>query len=191
MWITHSFIGTTKENMRCLFFLLFEDYLEEQSQFARELNLEIERFARNLGDFGAVVRPFSGDIESSRSHIMEKNWSDKEKEELKKTPSLLMIDKDFDSFDPQNDPWLLFHFGERKYEGIPGAYRFKEPFATIVSAVSDGQINPFEIAHNVQHEVEAMDAVKLFEAKPGAFGFSVDLIKAGELLSTAFKRFRH
>ena len=66
MWITHSYLGTTRGRMRCLFFLLYEDYIETQTQFARELDLELERFARNLGDRGAVVRPFLGDIDKNQ-----------------------------------------------------------------------------------------------------------------------------
>ncbi|WP_431066696.1 hypothetical protein [Methylotuvimicrobium sp.] len=81
MWITHSYVGTTRNGVRCLFFLLLEDYIEEQTQFARELNLEPERFARNLDAFGAVVRPFGGDIEYARTGVLDKNCKP---EQLKK-----------------------------------------------------------------------------------------------------------
>lgn len=190
MWITESFLGTKTNGTRYLFFLLFEDYIEEQTQFARELNLELERFARNLGDKGALVRPFQGDIESSRKGILDKNWTDSERREISKTPALLMIDKDFDTFNPEEDSWLLFNFGEKLYEGIVGAYKYKEPLKAIVEATKEDTINIFEVAHKARHELSLNDAAKVFTAKPGIFGFSIDLIKAGDLIVTAFKRYK-
>lgn len=189
MWITHSYVGTTRNGVKCLFFLLLEDYIEEQTQFARELNLELERFARNLGKFGAVVKPFSGDIERAKDNILDKNWTQKQLEEVRKTPALLMIGTDFDDFDPQEDQWVLFNFGSGIKEGAPGAYRFREPLSSITSAVANEGVDPFEVAHRTQHELEAHDALKIFEAKPGLFGFSVDLIKAGEVITKAYRRY--
>ena len=55
MLITHSFLGVNQGDYRCLFFLLFEDYIETQYQFVRELEPHLERFARNLGDSGALA----------------------------------------------------------------------------------------------------------------------------------------
>lgn len=189
MWITHSYVGTTKNEVRCLFFLLLEDYIEEQTQFARELSLELERFARNLGDSGAVVRPFSGDIEQARENVLDKNWTPEQLEEVVKTPALLMIGTDFDDFDPQEDPWVLFNLGNRIVEGVPAAYQFREPLASITTAVANEGVDPFEVAHRAQHEIAAHDALKIFEAKPGLFGFSVNLVKAGEVLASAYRRY--
>lgn len=178
MWITHSYVGTTRNGVRCLFFLLLEDYIEEQTQFARELNWEPERFARNLDAFGAVVRPFGGDIEYARTGVLDKNCKPEQLEEVGKTPVLLMIGTDFDHFDHQDNPWILFNFGSRMYEGVPGAYRFRELLSSITSAVADEGVAPFEVAQRAQHEIEVQDALKVFEAKSGLFGFSVDLVKA-------------
>lgn len=188
MWITESFLGTKTNGVKYLFFLLYEDYIEEQTQFAQELNLELERFARNLGDNGALVRPFQGDIESSRKGILDKNWTESEKQEISKTPALLMIDKNFDTFNPKEDQWLLFNFGEKLDEGIVGTYKYKEPLKAIVEAAKDDNIDIFEIAHKAKHELSINEATKIFTAKPGVFGFSIDLIKAGDLIVTAFKR---
>jgi len=54
MWITHSYLGTTRGDVRCLFFLLYEDYIAAQSGLSEPVRQEIERFARNMGEFGAV-----------------------------------------------------------------------------------------------------------------------------------------
>ena len=163
MWITHSYLGTTRGRMRCLFFLLYEDYIETQTQFARELDLELERFARNLGDRGAVVRPFLGDIDKTRSHILDKPWDDRQRQELYNTPSLLMINVDFDEFDPQEHPWFLLHFGKKMYErGISGAYEFRRVFEQLAEAVNNTDVDPFDIAREAYYEIHPSDAVKIF-----------------------------
>jgi hypothetical protein len=104
MWITHSYLGTTRNGLRCLFFLLFEDYIEAQHGFSKELNLEIERFARNMGNFGAIVAPFAGDVPAVQQSILDKSWSPSELDLVRNTPAMLMIDKDFDEFDPRIHP---------------------------------------------------------------------------------------
>ena len=87
MHITHSYMGAIKRPYRCLFFLLLEDYIEAQTQFANELDLHLERFARNLGDKAALVRTFMGDIDTVRQEIEDKQWSEKELEEVRHTPA--------------------------------------------------------------------------------------------------------
>ena len=187
MWITHSYLGTTRSGMRCLFFLLYEDYIDTQTQFAQELDLMLERFARNLGDEGALVRPFTGDIERTRSHILEKPWTEEEKRELRKTPSLLMIDVDFDDFNPREHPWMLFNFGDRMTQGIVSAYELNNIFAQLAEVVLDNNSDIFVAAHRIWYEVHPTDAVKIFELKPGIFGFSVDLMQAGRFLINLYE----
>jgi hypothetical protein len=191
MWITHSYLGTTLGRMRCLFFLLYEDYIEAQTQFARELDYVLERFARELGHSGAVVRPFIGDIEKTRSHVLDKPWGDREREELSQTPSLLMINVDFDVFNPQEHPWFLFHFGRQMVRRIGGdeLYRFHEIFQQLAEAVNNADVDPFEVARATYYEIRISDAVKIFEVRPGIFGFSVDLLRAVEFLTRLWRRF--
>ena len=76
--------------------MLIEDYIEAQSQFVRDLDQELERFARKLGDSAAVVKPFTGDIDAVRSQVLDKNWTESELLEVRNTPGLLMINQDFD-----------------------------------------------------------------------------------------------
>ena len=112
MWITHSYLGTNKNGVRCLFFLLFKDYIEAEKDFSTALTHELERFARNMGNFCAVVQPFSGDAEVTRKHILDKNWTDKQREMAEDTPSLLVIDQDFNDFDPSIHSWCLIRLGK-------------------------------------------------------------------------------
>lgn len=187
MWITHRFIGITKDDTDYLFFLLLEDYIDEQTQFYKELSLELERFARNLGERGALVKPFTGDIEEARKSVLEKGWSPDQEEEIKKTPAILLINTDFNEFDPRDHQWAVLNFGNRLYEGIPGVYKFRDILIELAKIISKEDGNPFRFIENIHKEIKAENALKVFEAKPNIFGFSIDLVKAGELLLEKIK----
>ena len=191
MFITHSYLGRSLGPYRCLFFLLVEDYVEVQSQFVRELDLELERFARNLGDSAPVVKPFMGDIDATRSHVLEKPWTDNEKHEIRKTPGLLMINVDFDIFDPNRHPWIHLHFQERM-QGARDTIGIRGLLGELALAVRNSDKDIFQEAHKLQlqHQLSLEDVASVFEAKPGMFGFSVDLIEGAKVLQVLFSHIR-
>lgn len=190
MYITHSYIGTIREPYRCLFFLLIEDYIEAQTKFARDLDLYLERFSRRVGNSAALVRPFVGDIETVRQQVLEMPWSDRELQEIRKTPALLMIDQDFDSFDPREHPWMVINFGRRKTEIVPEASLFENTFDELIKVVLDANEDFFTAAHNLKYEIKGTEFAEIFEAKPGLFGFSINLYYAGAILQKIYARMR-
>jgi hypothetical protein len=187
MHITNSYLGTTRGKFRCLFFLLLEDYIEAQSQFVRDLDLALERFARRMGQAGVLVRPFAGDIESTRSHVLDKPWTQAQRSELYNTPGLLMIEVDFDTFDPQQHRWLYVSLGSRLEDRHPQINKshtkeFAEVLTKLAEATCDADVDPFDAASAIMHEVRFPDVAKVFEAKPGIFGFSIDLVQGAALI---------
>lgn len=190
MHITHSYIGSIKKPYRCLFFLLLEDYIETQTYFARELDLHLERFARNLGDTAALVRPFTGNIDTVRQQVLDKQWSEEELKEVHNTPALLMIHQDFNDFDPRDHPWLIINFG-RRVTGIYGGHnQFERILDELVEVVLNANEDFFTAAYKLKHEIQASECAKIFEAKPGLFGFSINLFCAGSILKKIFTRMR-
>lgn len=189
MWIRHSYLGTSRSDARCLFFLLYEDYIEAQSSFARELDVQLERFARRIGDNASLVRPFLGDVETARSEVLTKNWTPDQLDEVKKTPALLLIAVDFDSFDPQEHPWYLLNLGSHIINNSPDVAKFSRFFDELAAAVNDREVDVFERTHAIAQAIDTSEAAKIFEAKPGIFGFSVDLIKAGEVFTQLVRRY--
>lgn len=172
MWITHSYLGTTRGGVRCLFLLLFEDYIEAQSGLSQELKLEIERFARNMANFGAVVTPFTGDAEETHASVGDKHWSPRERELLHNTPAMLMIAEDFDAFDPRAHSWVLFHFGRHSDQD---AGQFRSLLQKISDAVASQDGNPFELVREALRRQRIRAASKAIELRPGVFGISIDL----------------
>jgi hypothetical protein len=177
---TYSFVGTTIRGYRYLFFALYEDYLDFRRDFVREFNVHIERFGRDLQGFGAVVVPFEGDIEATRSQVFSKSWSDDERSELEHVPSLLVIDRDFDSFSPRTDPWVLLHFGEARFgdaEGLADLDRIFRSLAIVANAAESEMGDIFKIAKDLA--TDQPNVAKVFGARPSIFGFSFDLLGAG------------
>jgi len=143
MWITHSFVGTTKGKTRCLFFLLFEDYVEAQRGLSQAVKDELERFARNLGDAGAVVMPFPGDAPATHRNVLDRDWSEAERREIRRTPAILMIDQDFDDFDPRRHPWVLFHFD--RCDDAAYASKLRSLLKQLSDAVASAEIDAFSL----------------------------------------------
>lgn len=187
MWITHSYLGTTRQGVRCLFFLLFEDYIDAQSGLSDELKLEIERFARNMGNYGAVVAPFAGDAEETQTSVRDKHWSPRERELIMNTPAMLMIDEDFSAFDPRRHQWVLFHFG-RHSDQDPG--QFRSLLHEVSDAVASDDGNPFSLVRQALRNQQILAASEAIELRPGVFGISVDLRVAWEALKDYLRSHR-
>lgn len=190
MHITHSYVGTAQGPYRCQFFLLYKDYLEPETMFAREFERELERFARALGQDGVVVKPFAGDIETTKSHVLAKQWSKDHEEALLKTPSLLMIDTGFDAFDPQSNRWVLFSLGSGGWHHTiaSDASQLRSLFEKIAAAVQNDNVDPFDVALEAIRNATLKGTSEVFSLKPGMFGMSIDLRAAGKKLKSLYRQ---
>lgn len=188
MFITHSYIGQSIGKFRCMFFLVFEDYVETQTELVKGLEPYLERFARNLGDKGAMVKPFIGDIPNVRDHILNKNWTRDELALVGTTPGLLMINVDFDDFDPRQHPWVHIGLWSKDPSGRIQVAEVKNILENLVNIVTKSDKDIFTEAAAAKNEISVSDLADVFEAKPGIFGFSIDLIKAADFVSMLCKR---
>ena len=182
MHITHRFKGSIQGRFRYSFFLLYEDYIQAQSSFAKEFDLQLERFARNMKDDGVVVRPFLGDIETAKSDLLSKEWTSQEKRQFMNTPGLFVIDKDFDDFNPREDQWLYFNFGSQIYDSSISLDEYEDILSTFAEIISNPERDFFEEALPIVRKLKLAAVAEIFEAKPSIFGFSIDLKKAASIL---------
>ena len=184
MLMTSAFAGKIIGSYRYLFLVLYEDYTDFGRGFIAEFNnVYLERLARNLKDRGAVITPFLGDIERTREEVMSKNWTDQEFRQVSQVPALLVISKDFDDFSPRSDPWVIFHFGEKRYGSSTGLAELDRTLKTIAASVvssQEGHESLYQIARSMTSE--RPDLGLAFSVQPNIFGFSIDLIKAGSYL---------
>jgi len=187
MHITHSYKGSVQSNFRYSFFVLYEDYIQAQSSFSKDLDLLLERFARNMKDDGVVIRPFLGDIENAKGDILSKKWTDNQLDELSKTPRLLVIDQDFDDFDPKEHRWLYLNFGGKVFDSPVRIDEYQDILASLAEIVSDPDSDFFKEALPIVRKLKLDSFAEIFEAKPEIFGFSVDLKKAASMLRKLFE----
>lgn len=164
-----------------LFFVLYEDYNDLQRSFVQEFNVHLERLARELKHGSAVIKPFPGDIEATRRDVLNLGWTEDEIREVCKVPSLLLIRCQFGDFSPRRDPWMIFHFGEARFGDHRGLSELDQTLRAIAASTKDGaQADLFELANELAKS--RPDGWKIFQAQPGAFGFSIDLVEAGRQL---------
>lgn len=110
MFVTSNYKKIKKGEFQYSFFLNNRDSLENRIDFVQELNILIERFSRDLDDRGLIVKSYDSDIEKVRKQILDKPWNPRRLETIRKTPGILMIDTDFDVFNPNRDNWIYFYF---------------------------------------------------------------------------------
>ena len=106
MLITESYIDVPIGPSTCMFFLLYEDYHDLQRALRSDVQAELCAFGQRLGNRAALVAPYADKVGQTRHDVLAKNWPPEMTSELRKTPSLLMIDVDFDTFDPLSHRWV-------------------------------------------------------------------------------------
>lgn len=186
MFIATRFIGTKKDSMNYLFFLLTEDYIESHQRMREDLKPFLETFARDIGKTGALVRPFAGDEEATRQDIMFKCWNAEETSRIGRTPGILAIDVDFDKFDPRSNHWIHFSFRDMMDEsGGVQIFKLKELFSSLAKCLHSGE-NIFVLADEIAKKREVQELYDSFELKPGIYGFSFDIKKGIKFLRQVF-----
>lgn len=110
MLITSNYKEIEKGKFKYVFFLNNKDDYENKRDFVKELNILIERFSENLANQGLVIKSYNSSIRNVRKEILDKPWTPFRLEAIKKTPGILMLDTDFDEFNPNRNNWIYFYF---------------------------------------------------------------------------------
>ena len=112
MFVTSDYNKVEVEKGKCKykFFLNNRDSYENERDFVKELNILIFRFSEDLSNKGLVVKTYDSSIKKVRKEILDKPWKPYRLETIKKTPGMLMIDTDFNTFNPNKDNWIYFYF---------------------------------------------------------------------------------
>lgn len=183
MFVTHSFLGIKKGQLNYLFFYLTEDYVQQQKALKEQLDPLLEEFGRNLLDKGAIVKAFSNDVEKTNKEVQNK-WEQIDLRDVvffndnNQMPGLLLIDEDFDEFNPKSDQWLYISL--RDYMNEFGQIKIFELQSLLktLSEICNSDQNLFEEAKSYIRKNEGHEAHKILELKPGIFGMSIDLKEA-------------
>lgn len=188
MYVTTRFIGTERGTMNYLFLLLTEDYIEENRKIAEGITPLLNRFARKIGDTGALVRPFPGDEEETLGNALSKNWTEGQIMHMRGSlPALLVIDKDFDEFNPTDSNYIYISLRSSIDEyGNVKLFQLQE----LLTLLADACATP-ELFSTARKYLRVQDKRVLWEAlelKPEVVGFSFDLKKGAEFLRLLSQR---
>lgn len=182
MQITSTFIGQIKEEgMNSLFFFLTEDYIQTHRRIKEDLQPILTRFARSLEKAKLVV-PFAGDEGATKRDVLEKNWTQRQREQIERTPGILIIDVDFDKFDPQANHWFFFSFRDLMSNyGDISFFEVVDLLSTLSLCCNSGD-NIFALADSIARQRMLAELYDSFEIKPGIFGFTFDVKKGVQFL---------
>jgi hypothetical protein len=176
MDITSSYIGYKKNrDARYAFFLLTENYIQENAKLVKQLNPLLSEFARALGHDMALVAPFDRDVQAVHQSVLAKDWPEGDLQRIVRTPGLLVIDVDFKDFNPKAHQWLHISFRDGMNEyGDVRIFEVKELLEGLVSLTAS-DISLSKLRDDIESEIRADILKKGFGAKIGAFGLSFDL----------------
>jgi hypothetical protein len=89
---------------------------------------------------------------------------------------------------PESIAGCTFHSALACSRRLQVPIRFAQVLGNLAEAVCDAETDVFVAANKLSHDIRFSDAAKAFSAKPGIFGFSIDLIKGASLLRDLYQR---
>lgn len=183
MNITSNYLAQSTKSYKCYFYMFYEDYVQTQMSFMKDLSLLLQRFARDLGDEASLTIPFMEDIEEIKGNVLNKKWTLEQRKMIEKTPGLLMTDVEFSNFQPQKNDWVYFSFNPQNT--IEEIEILLKELATIVKK---GQANILKEAQQMKQKQSLKKLEKTLEIKPQLHGVSVNLKEALKILKEIKKR---
>ena len=180
MYVTARYAGTVLGKVNYLFLLLTEDYIEENRKIAEAVSPLLTKFARDLGDEGALVRPFKGHEATTLGDVVRRPWGNEMIMRMRRDlPALLAIDEDFDHFDPSKHQYIYISLRDSMDQfGNVKVFELQEFLEALTEAVKNGEV--FETARKQLREHKQRLAWGALQLKPGIFGFALDLKKGLE-----------
>ena len=194
MFITSDYNKVEVENgkFKYKFFLNNRDIYENQRDFVKELNLLIYRFSEDLSNKGLVVKTYDSNIKKVRKEILDKPWKPYRLKTIKKTPGILMIDTDFNTFNPNKDNWIYFYFirDQRYKENMGNSFTIEEAeklFDKLSEVIANDNGNVFEkVKKNLF--VEKTKRVGGFIAKEGiSYGIGISADKFLNIINKIYR----
>lgn len=156
---------------RYLFFIVnWNDY---SNSITDSLERNLETFGKDLGLKGEVVQTYKDAKEQTFEEVRGKaNWpyDVRARFDSEFYPFMVIINTDFESFDPQQNKWGIIWFSDFRDnpDSIP------EIFGNLIRKIQQDE-DLFDYFKNLSRKQAAKKFIGYFEMKPGIFGFSIDI----------------
>ena len=194
MFVTSDYnkVEVEKGKFKYKFFLNNRDSYENERDFVKELNILIFRFSEDLSNKGLVVKTYDSSIKKVRKEILDKPWKPYRLETIKKTPGILMIDTDFNTFNPNKDNWIYFYFirDQRFKRNRGNSFTIEEAeelFDKLSEIIAKDSGNVFEKVKKILF-IEKTKRIGGFIAKEGiSYGIGISADKFLNILNKIYK----
>jgi hypothetical protein len=166
-----SFVRVDIGDFRYLFFLV--TWNEFVTSIRDELKKQADPFGEVLGLKGKVVRSFESMARETFRQVTDKKWPQEIKERIEQDqdPFMLIIDKSFKEFDPQEHQWSIIWFSDFQQK-TSSIYRLFGALAVKVQKNED----LFAYLNSVARKDKYKALTKYLELKtPQIFGISIDI----------------
>jgi len=175
--LVSSFENVKIGEFRYLFIIVtLNDY---RSEITKEISKQIEPFGADLGLKGLVVKAFKSASYDTAEELLSKKWTEemKYKIEISRDPIMLVIDKDFNSFDPTEDQWAIIWFADY-FKRSDRIYRI----FSLLSSKTKKKEDLFQFLKGQTKRENFKKWLNYIEIKPGIFGFNINGTKIFEEL---------
>ncbi len=178
MYVTTNYVGIRKGSVRYLFYLLTQDYIQDNVAIQQGVTSLLKGFARDLAGDGALVMPFDGT--ASENLTAATNRMDRKFIEgmHSLTPALLILGCDLQEFDPHINQHLIISLRDSMDEyGNIKVFEVQALLEALVTASRDSGL--FEKIDSYLTDVKdsgrssaLWDSVQI---RPNFFGVGMDL----------------
>jgi len=173
-------------NFKYLFLIVgWNDY---GTQLKEEMAKQLDAFGADLSTSALVLQAYKASEYQTFEEVAKKEWPADFGKRLAEEvdPCMLVIDRDFEAFDPAKDRWAVIWFSDLSIYARDLPRLFHK-----LAQLSRGGENVFEYLKRLALKAQAKKAAKLgriakyFEVKPNVFGISIDVGKILEDVSDA------
>jgi len=168
-----SFVPIQLGTFRYIYLLVtWNDFI---TPIREELKKQADPFGEILGLKGTVVQAFRTMSSGTFQEVVGKNWdtATRKRMEADQDPFMLVIDQDFQAFDPSQHPWGVIWFSDF-WKNTDSIYRL---FAALARKTQEDE-DVFAYLRSVAEKSTVGKWGKLasyVELKPKLFGISIDV----------------
>lgn len=182
MYITTDYLGINQGGVRFLFFLLTEDYIEENKTIQSSLAPLFRRFGQQLAAAGAIIKPASGAASENFTKILNAHESESFKWSLNgKTPAILVIEGDLKTFRPSHSKHMVISLRDSMDSfGNVKIFEVGELLQALAEASHEGTVftQAGKVLAERNRKVRNDALAESVQFKPNFFGIGLDLRQA-------------
>ncbi len=154
-----------------LFFVI--NWNDFSNAITESLERNLETLGQEIGLQGKVVQAYKAARRETYEEVEKKEgwpYDVHARFDLEQYPFMLVIDTDFEQFDPQQNNWTIVWFSDFR-ENPDSIF---EIFSALVKKIRR-EDNLFDYFKSLKTKQTVKGLIDYFELKPGAFGVSVDV----------------